>query len=78
MPNVQQNYRTAQHSEELEHIKFQVTSDFKLEVDRRVTEERTTLRDFCTRAIAEKLGIPVPGEDPAPSRRSGAVRKSTS
>lgn len=63
MPNVQQNEDSPQPDI---RVSFQVTEDFKLAIDRQVTEERTTLKEFCIRALAEKLGIPVPGEEPQP------------
>ena len=58
MPTVKQDTKQAQQT-----INFLVPADFKLEVDLAVTRARTSLRDFCTRAIAERLGIPVPGVD---------------
>ncbi|HXI90488.1 MAG TPA: hypothetical protein VNH18_29465 [Bryobacteraceae bacterium] len=54
-------------------VSFQVSEDFKLAIDLAVTKARTTLRDFCTRALAEKLGIPVPGEEPAPEPRKRKI-----
>lgn len=62
MSNVQQDDSTTQPDV---RVSFQVSEDFKLAIDLAVTRERTTLRDFCTRALAEKLGIPVPAQEAA-------------
>lgn len=53
-------------------VSFYVSAEFKEAMDVAIARQRTTLRDFCTRAIAEKLGIPVPGEEPEPKRRKTA------
>ncbi len=49
------NPKRIDQNEPLELIKFQVTAALRLAVDRQVVEERTTLRDFCTRAITAAL-----------------------
>ena len=54
--------------EKLSQVNFSVPDDFKLALDLAVKGERTTLREFCVRTLAEKLGIPVPGEEPARKR----------
>ncbi len=36
-------------------INFQVPDDLKLRIDLEVTTRRTTLREFCTKAITEYL-----------------------
>lgn len=52
--------------EKLTNICFKAPEDFKVALDIALATKRTTIQDFCLRAIAEKLGIPVPGEEPTP------------
>jgi len=72
MSTVQQDERPTERA-----INFNVPTDFKTEIDVYLARRPgLSLREFCTRLIAEKLGIPVPGEEPAPDastkkRRAG-------
>ncbi len=45
-------------------ISFQAPDEFKMVLEIEIARRRTTLKDFCIRALAKELGIPFPGEEP--------------
>jgi hypothetical protein len=64
MATVQQNEDEA--PEKLSAINFKVTEEFKLKVDLEVTRQRTSLRDFCTRALENELKSSEDARNPDP------------
>lgn len=51
-------------------ISFRVAEDFKRTLDIELATRGVTSQEFCTRAIAEKLGVPVPGEESSERKTS--------
>ena len=59
--------QTIAQPDALERVVFQVPATFKLAMDLEIARRRSTVRQEGTAALAQYLGIPLPGEPAAPA-----------